>query len=77
LAKSQQSYLPLGTVKDFWMHVEFQMRSIPHVHYFLWIEGAPKVDSVEGIQEAPQFKDQYISTTLPNHASDPELNRLV
>ena len=39
---------PLGTVKDYWMRIEFQMRGSPHVHSFWWIEGAPKVDTVEG-----------------------------
>lgn len=68
---------PLGTVKDYWLRIEFQMRGSPHVHSFWWIEGAPKVDTVEGRQHAPQFIDQYISTMLPDQSEDPELHRLV
>ena len=57
---------PLGTLKDYWMRIEFQMRGSPHVHSFWWIEGAPKADTVEGRQQAPQFVDQHISTMLPD-----------
>ena len=67
----------MGTVKDYWMRTEFQMRGSPHVHSFWWIEGAPKADTVEGRQQAPQFVDQYISTMLPDSTADPELYRLV
>ncbi|ORU93952.1 MAG: hypothetical protein A6F71_09080 [Cycloclasticus sp. symbiont of Poecilosclerida sp. M] len=55
-----------------WMRIEFQMRGSPHVH-----SGAPKVDTVEGRQQAPQFVDQYISTMLPDPTADPDLHRLV
>ena len=68
---------PLGTVKDYWIRVEFQMRGSPHVHSFWWIEGAPQVETVEGRQRASEFIDQYISTTLPDQAADPELYTLV
>ena len=68
---------PLGIVKDYWMRIKFQMRGCPHVHSFWWIEGAPKVDTVQGRQQAPQFIDQYISTVLPDPTTDPELHRLV
>lgn len=67
---------PLGIVKDYWMRIKFQMRGCPHVHSFWWIEGAPKVDTVQGRQQAPQFIDQYISTVLPDPTTDPELHRL-
>ena len=68
---------PLGNVKDYWMRIEFQMRGSPHVHSLWWIEGAPKLDTVEGRQQAPHFIDQCISTVLPDPAEDPELHRLV
>ena len=61
---------PLGTVKDYWMRIEFQMRGNPHVHSFWWIEGAPKVDTVEGRQQAPRFVDQHISTMLPDSTGE-------
>ena len=57
---------PLGTVKDYWMRIEFQMRGSPHVHSFWWIEGAPKVDTVEGRQQAPQFVDKHIQLKTLN-----------
>ncbi len=68
---------PLGTIKDYWMRIEFQMRGSPHVHSFWWVEGAPKLDTIEGRQQAPQFIDQHISTMLPDQTADPELHRLV
>lgn len=37
---------------------------------------APKVDTVEGRQQAPQFIDEHISTILPDPTVDPELHRL-
>ena len=46
---------PLGSVIDYWMRIEFQMRGSPHVHSFLWIDGAPKVSTVEGRQQAAQL----------------------
>ena len=68
---------PLGTVKDHWMRIEFQMRGSPHVHSFWWIEDVPKIDTVEGRQQVPQFIYQHISSILPDPAVDPELHRLV
>ncbi len=60
------------------VYVPATMRGSPYVHSFWWIEGAPNVDTVEGRQQAPEFIDQHIiSTVLPDPAEDPELHRLV
>jgi hypothetical protein len=56
---------PLGHIQDYWYRIEFQMRGSPHVHMFLWVEGAPKLDTVDGMRDAPGFIDKYVSTCMP------------
>ena len=31
----------LGKITDYVIKVEFQQRGTPHIHLFLWVEGAP------------------------------------
>jgi len=38
-------------VKDFWCRYEWQHRGSPHVHGFLWIEGAPNMDNLDWMSE--------------------------
>ena len=33
-------------VKDFWSRYEWQHRGSPHVHGFIWLEGAPNIDNL-------------------------------
>ncbi len=61
---------PLGEVSDYFWRVEFQRRGSPHVHFMLWIRGAPQLNTTQGLAEAPAFIDRYVSTTIPP-APDP------
>jgi len=56
--------------KDSWYRYEWQHRGSGHVHGFLWIESAPKIDQLD--LDDPQvkemlcdFHDQFVSTTNP------------
>ena len=56
--------------------LSFKCKGSPHVHSFWCIDGALNLDSVEGLQQAPSFIDQYIHTTYPDE-NDTELYHLV
>jgi hypothetical protein len=63
-------------VKDYWWRYEWQHRGSSHVHGFLWIEGAPSVDSLNTdnpveMQEFINFWDQHISTWHPEASTPP------
>ena len=53
---------PFGKVGDFFYRVEFQKRGSPHVHGFLWIDGAPNIASSKH-DEICTYIDQHISCT--------------
>lgn len=57
---------PLGTVQDFWVRTEFQLRGSPHLHLFVWCSQAPDITTPEGFAAAPAYIDQYISTQIPD-----------
>ena len=38
-------------VVDYWFRVEFEHRGSPHIHGFLWLEGAPQIDSLSKMNE--------------------------
>lgn len=56
------SHLP---VDDYWMRVEFQHRGSPHIHGFLWLNGAKDVNDLdhktdEQIQEIVDYFDRLV-----------------
>ena len=65
---------PLGKTKYYALRIEFQERGSPHVHSFLWIFDAPKIDNEE---EYIRFVKKTISARLPDSEAEPELFDLV
>ena len=51
---------PFGKVGDFFYRVEFQKRGSPHVHGFLWIDGAPNIANANH-EEICTYIDKHIS----------------
>ena len=56
------------------MRIEFQGRSNEHVHSFIWIFNAPKIQNETAYIE---FIEKTINAQFPDHLKDPELFRLV
>lgn len=36
-------------VLDWWFRIEFQHRGSPHIHGFVWLEGAPSIENIENM----------------------------
>ena len=67
---------PLGKVEYYAIRVEFQVRGSPHIHSFLWVNGAPKL-SVETKEEYICFIDQIVKANLPDPQIQQNLYTLV
>ena len=67
---------PLGKTSYYAIRVEFQVRSSPHIHSFIWILNATKL-SKETKDEYIQWVDSIIKTDMPNSVSEKELFELV
>ena len=67
---------PLGKVEYYAIRVEFQVRGSPHIHSFLWVNGAPKIPS-EIKEEYIAFIDQIIKANLPDPQTEHDLYVLV
>ena len=65
---------PLGKTKYYAKCTEFQERSGPHVHSFMWILNGPKIQN-----EAAYIKffEQTINAKLPDPLNNPELFELI
>ncbi len=68
---------PFGKVKDLVWRVEMQLRGSPHIHSLWWCEGAPNLDTAEGLREAPSFIDRYVTCRLPDENTEAVLYQLV
>ena len=66
---------PLGKTKYYAIHVEFQVRGLPHVHCFLWMLNAPVLIS-DNKEEYVAFVDQIVHAFLPDRNENPELHEL-
>jgi hypothetical protein len=53
------------------------MRGSPHIHSLWWIDGAPNIDTEEGMSCAPQFIDTYVSTHIPSVSENNPLRNKV
>ena len=59
-------------VKEFWCRYEWQNQGSPHVHGFLWLEGAPNMDTLDWENEeerksAERYFDSIIHAWNPRH----------
>ena len=62
---------PLGTITDYVIKIEFQMRGLPHAHHLLWVKDAPKIDKdLDDVVCA--FIDKYITAVIPPVAPENE-----
>ena len=57
-------------VKDFWTRYEWQHRGSPNVHGFLWLEGAPNMDTLdwhneEQVREVEHFFHHIVHAWNP------------
>jgi hypothetical protein len=67
---------PLGKVKAFFWRREYQCRGAPHIHYKLWIDGAP-IYGVDSNEEVIKFIDQTITCRIPDPKKEPKLYEYV
>ena len=61
-------------VIDHWFRIEFQHRGSPHIHGFIWLEGAPSVDnldsmSIQDYEIITQYFEKLISASNPISSS--------
>ena len=68
---------PIGEVSDHFWRIEFQQRGSPHVHSLWWIKDAPNLDTIDGLKQAPDFIDKYITTKIPDLGQDDDLRSKV
>ena len=54
----------------------FQALGAPHIHYKLWIEGAP-IYGTSPDNEVIDYIDKHITCRMPDPIKEPELYRLV
>ena len=54
---------PLGKTKYYALRIEFQERGSPHVHAFIWMLGAPKIENEFAYLA---FVENSISASLPD-----------
>ena len=62
----------LGKLSYHIHRVEFQVRGIPHIHSFIWIQNAPNM-TPETEEESIQFVEKLVSAKLPDPVSESEL----
>ena len=67
---------PLGSVENYAIKVEFQLRGSPHVHCFIWVKNAPLLTK-ETKEDFVKFIDSIVRADLPNKDIEPELHYLV
>ena len=67
---------PLGKSKYYAIRVEFQVRGSPHIHSFIWILNAPKLN-IESKQEYIQWVDSIIHADMPDPVKEKQLFELV
>ena len=67
---------PLGKVVGYFWRREYQCRGAPHIHYKLWIEGAP-VYGVDSEDKVIELIDSHITCRLPDPILEPRLYELV
>ena len=67
---------PLGLIIDWFARVEYQARGSPHMHIFLWIQGAPNLKN-GSVTDIENYISSIISTTIPDQNTDPDLYQLV
>ena len=65
---------PLGKTKYYALRIEFQERGSPHVHAFIWILDAPKIENEFAYLA---FVENSISASLPDPQNEPEMFVLV
>ncbi|WAR14429.1 PIF1-like protein [Mya arenaria] len=69
---------PIGQVSDFFYRTEFQSRGWPHIHCLFWCSDAPSFDLNTGSnQDFVRYIDKYITCSLPDKETDPELFEIV
>ena len=64
---------PLGKTKYYSICIEFQERSSPHIHSFIWIFNAPSIENEAAYIE---FIEKILNAHLPGHLNDSELFEL-
>lgn len=62
--KDVMSAQPIGKIKDYFYHVEFQQLGSPHVHCLFWVENSPKLNEDNDALVAA-FIDHYITCETP------------
>ena len=67
---------PLGKTKYYAIRVEFQVRGSPHIHSFIWILNAPKLNIVCK-EEYIQWVDSIILADMPDPVKEKLLFELV
>ena len=68
--------VPLGKTKYYAICVELQVRGSPHIHSFIWILNAPKLN-IEHKEEYIQWVDNIICADMPDPVKEKPLFELV
>ena len=66
---------PLGKTQYYAIRVEFQVRGSPHIHSFIWVLNAPKLEKVN-IDDYRKWVDSVIRSDLPDPNNVPALFEL-
>ena len=66
---------PLGKTQYYAIRVEFQVRGSPHIHSFIWVLNAPKLERVN-IDDYRKWVDSVIRSDLPDPNNEPALFEL-
>ena len=57
-------------VEDYWFRYEWKHRGSAHVHGFIWLKGAPKMDNIDwNNQDQLYYVTSYLHDLV--HACDP------
>ena len=67
---------PIGQILNYDEKREFQMRGVEHPHCALHVKDAPKLDE-NSDNEVVDFIDKFITCSLPDENTEPELHELV
>ena len=67
---------PIGQILNYDEKREFQMRGVEHPHCAIHVKDAPKLDE-NSDDEVVEFIDKFITCSLPDEDTEPELHELV
>ena len=68
---------PIGKISDFFYRTEFQSRGWPNIHCLFWCSNVPVFHSRSINQDFVHYVDKYITCSISEQDTDPELFEIV